>query len=66
MPIIEQFDLEMEPRFFGALCMDIIIADKQKYVNKDIETKGFIFNSDVEFDKATEEGSFIGFNTISA
>ena len=65
MPILEQKDLNEGPRFYGALCMDIIIAHTQKYVNKEIETKGFMFNTDEEFNKATEEKSFLGFKTIS-
>ena len=52
MPILEDRQ-RYGPRLFGALCQDIQLTDDAKYFNKDIETKRFIFKSDMYFDLAT-------------
>ena len=51
MPILEQKG--KQPRFFGALCIDMQLTDDAKFFNKEIETKRFIFKSDKEFEEAT-------------
>ena len=65
MPIIEQSDLNQEPRFFGALCLDIYLTSDIKFFNKDIETKQFIFKRDEKFDMATRVKSMLNMSTIS-
>ena len=65
MPIIEQEDLNQDPRFFGALCLDIYLTSDINFFNKDIETKQFIFKRDEKFDLATKEKSILNISTIS-
>ena len=50
MPILEGID--DNPRFFGALCIDMQLTDNTKFFTKNVETKRFIFKKDKTFNEA--------------
>ena len=66
MPILKQPDLKQDPRFFGAHCVDILLSCDIDHFQQDIETKSFIFKSDENFDQATQQKTFLSFDSMKA